>query len=436
MIPRSATEAPRITVRKIEKTEKIISELRSVRKLTMPSRKILRLTPKTVLSDWGVFCDSMLPPKLCYRNPSPAHSLDSEVRRSLVGNFQCEISAAWAGTRASAQPLGVEGGAVVHSGGFELLVIAGPGGFHGPGQQVAHLAGVERLEILHDLQVLLEYFHAVDAGDDGRGRQREGVGQTLLGCGDLVLDDGTVSHGLHAEDGNSLLEESRNNMLSEAAEAGVEQIERHLTTVEMELVFGGDVQHPVVDDGVFVAGEADVADLAGFLCLLEGFDGPAVGEAAVGILHAQVLVDLHEVDVVGLQPLERFVDLAGGGLLCASVKLGHEEDLLAVAVAQRLAHPDLAFAVVVVPAVVHESDAAVDGGADELDAILLLFHEADMVATEAERGNAFAGTSERTVEHVALAGFGGGKPEFEQGPACLFAAGGGRGRVGFSGLVP
>jgi hypothetical protein len=60
MIPRSAAEAPRITVRKMEKTEKIISELRSVRKLTNPSRKMLRFTPKTDFSDGGMFCDFIL----------------------------------------------------------------------------------------------------------------------------------------------------------------------------------------------------------------------------------------------------------------------------------------------------------------------------------------------------------------------------------------
>jgi hypothetical protein len=37
-------------------------------------------------------------------------------------------------------------------------------------------------------------------------------------------------------------------------------------------------------------------------------------EEAVGIFHADVLVVLHQVHAIGLEPLERFVDLAGGGL--------------------------------------------------------------------------------------------------------------------------
>ena len=91
-----------------------------------------------------------------------------------------------------------------------------------------------------------------------------------------------------------------------------------------------------------------------------------------------------QVDHVGLQALEGLVDLLGGRLLGAAVDLGHEEDLLAVAVAQGLAHADLAAAVVVVPAVVHEVDAGVDGGADDLDALLLVLLPADVVAAQAD----------------------------------------------------
>ena len=69
-----------------------------------------------------------------------------------------------------------------------------------------------------------------------------------------------------------------------------------------------------------------------------------------------------------------------------AVDLGHQEDLLAVAVAERLAHADFAAAAVVVPAVVHEGDAVVDGGADDLDAFLLLLLSADVVAAQADHG--------------------------------------------------
>src|ERR1035437_9162689 len=224
-------------------------------------------------------------PPAIWCNSPPAARCESPLGPDPFSRLHCPESLAVfflamidlrkiSGTHASTQPCGVEGGAVIHGGSLELLIIAGPGGFHGPGQQLTHLTAVERLEILHDLQVLIQHVHAVNAGDHRRGRKREGVGQALLWRGDLVLDDGAVGHGFHAKDGDSLLEKSRNDMPGEAPETGVEQIERHLATVEMEVVLGGDVQHPVVDDGILVAGEANVADFAGILRLLKGFNGP------------------------------------------------------------------------------------------------------------------------------------------------------------------
>ena len=62
---------------------------------------------------------------------------------------------------------------------------------------------------------------------------------------------------------------------------------------------------------------------------------------------------------------QALIDLIGGGLPGATVDLRHQKHPLAIAVAQRVTHPDLALAVVVVPAVVHEAHAVVDGGADE-----------------------------------------------------------------------
>ncbi len=80
-------------------------------------------------------------------------------------------------------------------------------------------------------------------------------------------------------------------------------------------------------------------------------------------------VKLHQVDVIGLQPLQRLVELATVGALLA-VDLGHQENLLAVAVPQSLPHPDFALAVVVVPAVVQKLMPVSIGGANDPDALL------------------------------------------------------------------
>ena len=88
------------------------------------------------------------------------------------------------------------------------------------------------------------------------------------------------------------------------------------------------------------------------------------------------------------------------GLFGATVHLGHQEDFLPVAIAEGLAHADFADAVVVVPAVVEEGDAFVDGLADELDACLCVGTFADVVTAKADGGDAFAGGAEFAVDHA------------------------------------
>ena len=119
---------------------------------------------------------------------------------------------------------------------------------------------------------------------------------------------------------------------------------------------------------------------------------------------------LHQVHAIGLEALERFVDLAGGGLAGAPVELSHEENLLAVAVAQGFAHPDFALAIVIVPAVVQEVDALVHGGADDFDGVLLVGGDAHVIAAESDGGDAFSGAAEGAIDHAAGPGLrGGGK---------------------------
>ena len=121
---------------------------------------------------------------------------------------------------------------------------------------------------------------------------------------------------------------------------------------------------------------------------------------AVGVFHADDLVELDEVDDVGLEAAHGLLKLLVVLDLGAAVDLGHEEDLRAIAVAESLAHADLTDAVVVVPAIVHEGDAAVDGGADEADGVGGVGLLADMEAAETDGGDALAGGAEVAVDHA------------------------------------
>src|SRR2546427_2753475 len=152
-----------------------------------------------------------------------------------------------------------------------------------------------------------------------------------------------------------------------------------------------------MDVRTLVAGEADVADLARALrrdhCFQRSF-GP---EHTLRIRYPDHLMELHKVDAVGLEPAKRFLDLLRGALLAAAVDLGHQKRFVAVAVAQRFSHAQLARTAVVVPAVVEEVDAVIDSRANDADGLLLVGLPAEVVAAHADQRHHFAGAPQATI---------------------------------------
>ena len=126
---------------------------------------------------------------------------------------------------------------------------------------------------------------------------------------------------------------------------------------------------------------------------------PPRGEVMIGIVVVDALVHLPEIEIVGLEAAQRFLELPHRDPRVASVRadLGHEEHAIA-AIGDGAAHPDFALVLVVFPGVVHERDAGVDRGVDDLDALAEPRDPAEMVAAEPERGHArYADvTAERT----------------------------------------
>ncbi len=308
----------------------------------------------------------------------------------------------------SAEPLGVGSGAVEVLGGFEGLEFSGERGLTGSIEKGGDLGVGEGLEGAGGGERLVEDGHGVDAGDDDRDGEGEAVVEGLDGLYGVALEDEGVAEGLHGKDSDALLEGDGDDFVGEGAEVGVHDVDGHLDGVEVDAVLMGHVDHAEVDDGVLVAGESDVAEFAGLLGGESGFHGSAGYEDAVGVFHADDLVELDEVDHVGLESAEGLFELAvecGGG---AAVDFGHEEDLGAVAVAECLAHADFADAVVVVPAVVHEGDAVVDGFVDECDAVGGVGLTTDVVSAETDGGDLFSGGSEIAVDHVGRLGAGDG----------------------------
>ena len=91
-------------------------------------------------------------------------------------------------------------------------------------------------------------------------------------------------------------------------------------------------------------------------------------EDPLGVVVVVDLVELPEVEVIGLEPAQAVLEVRLGVLGGAAAALGHEEDLVAPApLRDRLAHPVLGLAVHVVPGIVEERDPFVDGPLDQTD---------------------------------------------------------------------
>src|SRR5665811_668548 len=92
------------------------------------------------------------------------------------------------------------------------------------------------------------------------------------------------------------------------------------------------------------------------------------------------------IDGICLEALEGLIKLFSGGLPGAPIDFGHEKNLLAVAVSQGLAHADFAFAAVVIPRVVHEVNAVIDGSTNDADALLLI-RPAEVITAQSNDGD-------------------------------------------------
>jgi hypothetical protein len=96
-----------------------------------------------------------------------------------------------------------------------------------------------------------------------------------------------------------------------------------------------------------------------------------------------------------------FVELSCGFGLRTPVDFGYDERFLPIAVLQRLSHPDLARAVVVVPTVVEEIDPAIESLVDDAGAQPIVdMWEPQVPPTDTDRGYAFACSAKDSIRHV------------------------------------
>ena len=164
----------------------------------------------------------------------------------------------------------------------------------------------------------------------------------------------------------------------------------------------GGLQHFQVDVRALMAGETDIADFPGFFCGQYRFQRAAGTEYLFRVGHADDFMELQQVDGLGLQPSHRFFKL----LICSfggmGVDFGHQEDFIAVAVLQRFPHSDFTGAFVVIPAIVHESNAVINGIAHYPDTFIFAYPGADVKSAQTDSGHFLTGAAQDAQRYFGI----------------------------------
>ena len=108
--------------------------------------------------------------------------------------------------------------------------------------------------------------------------------------------------------------------------------------------------------------------------------------------------------MIRLQSSQRFIDLAGRGVLRPAIEFRHQEHFLPIPITERQPHAPLAFPIVVIPAVVHEGDAAVDRTTNDANPFVRVLRATDVMAAQPDRRDFFVGVSETSIDHSVSLG--------------------------------
>jgi len=108
-----------------------------------------------------------------------------------------------------------------------------PSRFLREARQLAKNPSAENFEQLGELA---EESQANRSRDDHTGWKTHGVVKALHRSGCLTLENKVVTHGLHAKNADSVLEQDGQNLLFETVEVRVHYVQRHLNGIEREAV--------------------------------------------------------------------------------------------------------------------------------------------------------------------------------------------------------
>src|SRR5438105_5430883 len=145
-------------------------------------------------------------------------------------------------------------------------------------------------------------------------------------------------------------------------------------------------------------GKANVTNLAGFLRGHDGFVCSAGSKILIRVRHADVFVELNEVDMVRLKAPQRLINLLSSGCTRASVVFSHDKGSAAVTISKRLAHANLTAAIMVIPGVIKERNPPIERRPNNANACIFIGHP-DMEAAAAYGGNELSRGYEIPIAH-------------------------------------
>src|SRR5579862_9771900 len=168
---------------------------------------------------------------------------------------------------------------------------------------------------------------------------------------------------------------------------GVERIQRHLHRIERK----ARPQHLQMDLGRLVAGEANEAHLALLFRLRQRLGRASRADKKLRIIIEPDAVNLPEVQVVGLQSAQGFLEHPHGkrGVPSVRANLGHKENLIPqyLEFLKAFAHPVLRFPPVILPAIVKKRHSSVDRLANDLDRGFFILRVAEVMPSESKGGD-------------------------------------------------
>src|SRR6266550_8498218 len=100
-----------------------------------------------------------------------------------------------------------------------------------------NLGRIHRLKTASSLKSLLKNRERVTARDNNTGGKIHSIVKALHRTGCLAFENNVVTHRLHTEHADVVLEQDRQNFLFKAIKVRVHYVERHLNGIEREAVF-------------------------------------------------------------------------------------------------------------------------------------------------------------------------------------------------------